>query len=72
MKHLLNVLAGVGSAMNAFGTLPQYDVPKRGDSARDLALVGGDMRKAASRLEKQAGRTISSSHGPTDNRSGKK
>jgi hypothetical protein len=72
MKHLFNVLAGVGSAMNAFGTLPQYDVPKRGDSARDLALVGGDMRKVASRLEKQARRTTLSSHGSTHNRTGKK
>jgi hypothetical protein len=71
MKHLLNVLAGVGSALNAFGTAPQYDVPRRGDQARDFALIGRDMSRVASRVEKKASQALTengSAHDRTSTR----
>ncbi|MEI7296636.1 hypothetical protein WCQ02_31220 [Paraburkholderia tropica] len=71
MKYLLEVLAGVGSAMNAFGTLPQYDVPKRGDRCRDFAIIGNDMRRATARVEKQARKAIAGKHGAIHDSAGK-
>lgn len=67
MKQLLEILAGVGSAMNALGTLPQYDLPKRGDRARDLELVGNDFRNVTGRIERQAGKALAGTHGPAHN-----
>jgi hypothetical protein len=29
LKKLLGILAGAGSTLNAFGTPPQYDIPRR-------------------------------------------
>ncbi|MBB5411931.1 hypothetical protein HDG34_005897 [Paraburkholderia sp. HC6.4b] len=72
MKHLLNILAGVGSAMNAFGTLPQYDVPKRGDRARDLALIRKDFGVVTGRIETHASKALAGKYGTTHDGAGKK
>jgi hypothetical protein len=72
MKELLNILAGVGSALNAFGTVPQYDVPRRGDQARDFVLIGGDIRRVTSRIEKKANKALTERNGTTNNRTGER
>lgn len=72
MKELLNVLAGVGSALSAFGTMPQYDVPRRGDQARDFSLIGGDFRRATDRLEKTAHKALTERDGKANNRTGER
>lgn len=72
MKELLDVLAGVGSALNAFGSVPQYDVPRRGDQARDFALIGGDIRRATDRVEKTAHKALTERNGTTNNRTGER
>jgi hypothetical protein len=72
MKELLNVLAGMGSALNAFGTVPQYDVPRRGDQAHDFALIGGDIRRVTARVEKNANKALTERNGTTNNRAGER
>jgi len=63
MKHLLAFLAGIGSSINAFGTLPQYEIPKRGDCSRDFYLIGRDMKQITARIERQAGKAITEKYG---------
>jgi hypothetical protein len=70
MKELLNVLAGMGSALNAFGSVPQYDVPSRGDQARDFALIGRDFQRVTARVEKHANKALTERNGTTNNRAG--
>ncbi|WP_144023040.1 MULTISPECIES: hypothetical protein [Burkholderia] len=72
MKHLLEALAGVGLSLNAFGTFPQYDVPRRGDQSNDLAAVGGDIRRVTARVEKQSVYCLTGNNGATNYRTGER
>jgi hypothetical protein len=61
MDHLKNILLGMGEVLTAFGTAPEYKYPKIGDRSadkqrmrRDLAIVGNDMRTAATRVTREA------------------
>lgn len=67
MKHLLSMLAGVGAALNAFGTAPEYDRPRAGDQARDFAVVGADMRRVTARVERTSRRALTGAHGRANN-----
>lgn len=67
MKHLLNILAGMGSALNALGTAPEYRLPRIGDQARDFAMVGADMRCVTARIERKSRQALTGKHGRTDN-----
>lgn len=67
MKHLLNLLNGMGSALNAFGTSPQYDVPRQGDQMRDFATVGGDIRRVTARVEQKSQKALMGRNGRTNN-----
>jgi len=73
MRNLFNILAGMGSALNAFGTLPQYDVPQRGDSARDLKVISCDFRRITNRVESNARAVLAgNNNGPTHHRKANK
>ena len=63
MKSLLNMLAGMGSALNAFGTGPEYDRPCVGDQASDFAMVGGDLQRVTARVEEKSRRALTGKHG---------
>lgn len=52
MQHLLNILEGVGQALNALGTSPQYRYPEVGDRVRDQHRIAGDMMIVGRRLRK--------------------
>ena len=52
MNHLLNILASVGQAMNAFGSAPQYRYPKIGDRRKDSQKIAGDFSSVGRRLKK--------------------
>jgi hypothetical protein len=72
MKHLLEALAGMGSSLNAFGTFPQYDVPRRGEQSNDFAAVGGDIRRVTRRIEKQSAYCLTGNNGAPNYRAGEK
>lgn len=63
MKHLANLIAGVGSVMGAWGGFRSYDRPKPGDRARDLHKIGNDFRAPGKRLRKQAEKAEDRSYG---------
>lgn len=70
MKHLLNMLAGMGSALNALGTAPEYQLPRVGDQARDFAMIGADMRRITGRVERKSRQALTGKHGRADNGEG--
>ncbi|WP_143282739.1 MULTISPECIES: hypothetical protein [pseudomallei group] len=70
MKHLLEALAGMGLSLNAFGSFPQYEIPRRGDQARDFEAVGADMRRVAARVERQSYYCLTGKNGATNNGTG--
>ena len=63
MKHLANLIAGVGSVMGAFGGFRPYDRPQPGDRARDLRKIGNDFRAPGKRLKNQTEKAKMRSYG---------
>lgn len=63
MNHLKEILLGIGSAMNAFGTHPNYQRPERGEIGRDLAAISGDMRVVGEDLRRTSEKTAKGSNG---------
>jgi len=51
MKHLLNILAGVGQVVDVFYPHGHYVYPKLGDRAQDLDHIGRDVRKVVRHLD---------------------
>lgn len=70
MKHLLNMLAGMGSALNAFGTAPGYQLPRIGDQSRDFAMIGADLRCVTAGVEKKSRQALTGEHGRAHNGAG--
>ncbi len=56
MQHLLNILEGVGQALNALGASPPYRYPEVGDRMRDQHRIAGDMIVVGRRLRKNVKR----------------
>ncbi|OAK66916.1 hypothetical protein A3K87_05060 [Variovorax paradoxus] len=52
MQHLINILAGVGDVLAAFGTAPSYQYPKVGDRSRDVKKIGGDWQTVGRDMKK--------------------
>ncbi len=52
MKHIVNLLLGVGSVLGALGSAPVYHSPVSADRARDLRHIRGDVRLATKSLRK--------------------
>ena len=52
MKHLVNLLVGIGSVLSAFGTAPMYHKPASADRAKDLRNIRGDLGAAGTSLTK--------------------
>lgn len=52
MKHLVNLLVGIGSVLSAFGTAPMYHKPASADRAKDLRNIRSDFRSAGTSLTK--------------------
>lgn len=53
MADLLNFLAGIGSAMTAFGTAPSYKIPSRKDRLNDTNRLRSDFRNVGRDLKKK-------------------
>ncbi|WP_181885606.1 hypothetical protein [Trinickia dinghuensis] len=68
MKHLLRMLAGMGSALNALGTAPAYERPCVGDQARDFGMIGVDMQRVTARVERKSRQAMAGKHGRAYNR----
>lgn len=67
MHHLLNILAGVGQALGALGTAPQYRYPELGDRQKDMQHIVGDMAVVGRRLGKQTDKELKKTeHGEID------
>jgi hypothetical protein len=60
MNHLKNILVGLGSVMNPFGTYPDYKIPQRGDTHKDLSSIAGDFKNVGNDLR---GSTTKASRG---------
>lgn len=63
MKHLANLIAGVGSVFGAFGGPRSYDRPQRGDRERDLSKISSDFRSPGKRLKNQTDRAEKRAYG---------
>lgn len=50
MKHIINILIGMGSVMNPLGTRPEYSYPKVGDRNRDFERLAGDWNVVGTHL----------------------
>lgn len=68
MKHLVNLLIGVGSIMGAFGAFASYDRPKIGDRARDMNNLRADVRSSGKTLRNQAEKAEKHPHGSINHR----
>ena len=68
MKHIANLIAGVGSVLGAFGGFRSYDRPQPGDRARDLHKIGGDFRAPGKRLKNQTEKAEKRSYGAINHR----
>ena len=66
MDHLLNFLAGLGSALGAFGTSPQYKLPSIGDRAIDASNLRRDVRSTRRDLNKTANKALEERYGKID------
>ena len=62
MNHFLNVLAGFGSAINPFGTAPEYKLPKIGDRSVDAERIASDFKVVGKRLEKKTTTALSENY----------
>ena len=68
MNHLRNFLIGMGQALNPFGSAPSYRYPSAGDRARDLAMLGADMRAIGKDMRKPASSALNRAHGKDHHR----
>lgn len=58
MKHLMNILAGMGQVMGLLGSAPRYTYPRIGDRARDLRHLSGDALQVSRRLDRVAAQEL--------------
>jgi len=72
MNHLLNALAGFGSAINALGTAPKYTLPSVGDRSKDMRKIASDFSTVGRRMGKNTARALSDNYVKIDNGSGSK
>jgi hypothetical protein len=63
MSHLKQLLLGLGTVVNPFGSYPRYTYPARGDRARDLRAISGDMQAVNTALRKNTEKAIKGDHG---------
>jgi hypothetical protein len=68
MNHLRHFLLGIGQALTAFGSAPQYRYPSAGDRARDLEMLGADMRAVGRDMKKPASTALNQAHGKDHHR----
>ena len=68
MTHLLNFLAGLGSAINGLGTAPSYHIPSRSDRSRDVQCLRQDAARVGRDLTKKADEALSNEHGKVHDR----
>lgn len=68
MNHLLNFLAGIGSAMNPFGTAPGYKLPSPRDRLTDNRHLRSDVRSVGRDLTKKTSAALSEQYGKINNR----
>jgi hypothetical protein len=72
MSHLLNLLTGMGAALNPFGTAPSYHVPKSSDRSRDGQSISRDMFRVVWDADKKVQMTLAEDDGKNNARSGER
>lgn len=70
MNHILNVIAGFGSAINAFGTAPKYCRPAVGDRSKDMQKIAADFKVVGRRMDKKIKTVSVENYGSINHRSG--
>jgi hypothetical protein len=69
MNHLKNILVGLGSVMNPFGAYPDYKVPERGDTQKDVYAIAGDFKAVGKDLRGSTTKASRDGHGESVNNS---